>query len=113
MKTVVVATALVVIIVTVIIVNAPPPDSDTSAGGSLIPIPSVFAILEAENDAVRELWTKQIVGAGQEIWLKFDKDWREQDVEAGPLPALFFREPAAKPGASLSLLGLRLSDQRR
>ena len=41
---------------------------------------------------VRELWTKQIVGMGQERGLKFDKRWREPEVEAGPLPALFLRE---------------------
>ncbi len=51
-------------------------------------------MLEAENDAVRELWTTSIVGAGTARGLAFDKDWREPGVDAGPLPALFLRETA-------------------
>ena len=93
MKTLVVAASVVAIVVAVIIVNAPPPDNDKAAG-RLIPIAAVFAIVEAENDVVRELWTKQIVEAGQKNGLRFDKDWREPSVEAGPLPALFLRETA-------------------
>ncbi len=85
----VVAAALVALI----IVNAPPPDAEVS-GGTPIPIAAVFALLEAENDAVRELWTKEIVGAGSEQGLMFDKDWRQPGVDAGPLPALFLRETA-------------------
>ncbi len=80
-------------IVAVIVANAPPPDTETP-GGPPIPIAGVFAILEAENDAVRELWTREIVGAGQERGLVFDKDWRDPGVDAGPLPALFLRETA-------------------
>ena len=58
------------------------------------PITTVFSILEAENDVVRRLCTSEIVGEGQERGLKFDKDWRDPEVEAGPLPALFLRETA-------------------
>ena len=54
----------------------------------------MFTILEAENDAVRELWTKEIVGQGKERGLMFHKDWREPQIDAGPLPALFLRETA-------------------
>ena len=79
--------------VAVVIVNAPPPD-DAAFSGAAIPIADVFAILEAENDAVRALWTKEIVGKGKERGLAFDKRWREPGVEAGPLPALFLRETA-------------------
>lgn len=79
--------------VVAVIVNAPPPDSD-AVSGTAIPIADVFAILEAENDVARALWTKEIVGKGKERGLAFDKHWREPDVEAGPLPALFLRETA-------------------
>ncbi len=68
--------------------------SDSSSGGPAIPIETVFAILEAENGAVRKLWTTHIVGAGQERGLDFDKHWREPNLEADPLPALFLRETA-------------------
>ena len=83
------AVTVVAVLTAVIVVNAPPPDAETP-----IPVASVFLLLEAENDAVRELWTRAIVGAGEERGLAFDKDWREPDVEAGPLPALFLRETA-------------------
>ena len=95
MKIAVIAVGLVTIIVTVIVVNAPP-DSDALSDGAPIPIETVFTILEGENDAVRKLWTEEIVGLGQERGLRFDDHWRDPEVEAGPLPALFLREVAEK-----------------
>jgi len=62
--------------------------------GVSIPIAELFPILEAENDVVRALWTKEIVGAGKQVGLSFNENWREEDVQAGPLPALFLRETA-------------------
>ncbi|MCK5122328.1 MAG: DUF3365 domain-containing protein [Methylococcales bacterium] len=59
-----------------------------------VDINQVFMMLEAENDAARAIWTKEIVKAGKQAGLKFDEDWRENNVEAGPLPALFLRETA-------------------
>ena len=94
MKTIAVVAAIVVIAVVVIVVNAPPPDAAMSAAGRPIPIAEVFTILEAENDAVRQLWTDRIVGDGQLQGLRFGEDWREPGADAGPLPALFLRETA-------------------
>ena len=93
MKWIITALAVIGVSAAVVIINAPPPDAQTSAG-ALIPISAVFTILEAENDAVRELWTKEIVGQGKERGLAFHKDWREPQIDAGPLPALFLRETA-------------------
>jgi hypothetical protein len=75
-------------------VSAPPPLEEQRPAAASIPVAEMFEILEAENDAVRALWTGEIVGAGIKVGLKFDEYWREQDVEAGPLPALFLRETA-------------------
>jgi adenylate cyclase len=75
-------------------VSAPPPLTDEQASGLKVAIETVFEIVEAENDAVRALWTQEIVGAGKKVGLKFDEDWKEPSVEAGPLPALFLRETA-------------------
>ena len=91
MKTVAVILGLVIIVVAVIVVNAPPSDDVTLSGGPPVPITTVFRMLEAENDVVRQLWTQEIVGPGEENGLKFDEDWHDADVEAGPLPALFLR----------------------
>jgi len=44
-----------------------------------------------ENDVTRTLYTKAIVGKGKLQGMKFDEDWRKDDIEAGPLPALFLR----------------------
>ncbi|MGH8547960.1 MAG: c-type heme family protein [Methylococcales bacterium] len=74
--------------------SAPPPLAEEKPAGTTISIQQVFAIVEAENDAVRALWTREIVGSGKKVGLKFNEDWREQGVEAGPLPALFLRETA-------------------
>jgi hypothetical protein len=75
-------------------VSAPPPLEEKAAAAATIPVERMFTVLEAENDAVRALWTQEIVGAGQKAGLKFDEHWRDADLEAGPLPALFLRETA-------------------
>lgn len=91
LATAAVALALVVLIV----VNAPPPEgAGVGFGGSRVPIATAFRLLERENDAVRALWTRRIVGAGKRQGLRFDKHWHDEGVDAGPLPALFLRETA-------------------
>jgi hypothetical protein len=75
-------------------VSAPPPLAEKTGADAVIPVERMFEILKAENDAVRAMWTKEVVGAGKQAGLKFDERWREVDVEAGPLPALFLRETA-------------------
>lgn len=76
-------------------VTAPPPLAAAAPPqGRTIEIDSVFAMLERENDAARALWTQEIVAQGQNAGLTFDEHWRDNDVHAGPLPALFLRETA-------------------
>ena len=74
-------------------VEAPPPlpDGNTSED-RVINVTALLDIVANENNTVRALYTKEIVGAGKEAGLKFSEDWREATVEAGPLPALFLRE---------------------
>lgn len=75
-------------------VSAPPPLEEKTNAGATIPVERMFEILNTENAVVRAMWTKEVVGAGKQVGLKFDERWREADVEAGPLPALFLRETA-------------------
>lgn len=75
-------------------VSAPPPLPEHAAPNARITVESVLALAESENDAVRALWTEEIVGAGQRAGLRFSEDWRESNEFAGPLPALFLRETA-------------------
>ncbi|MDD5559092.1 DUF3365 domain-containing protein [Candidatus Methylomirabilis sp.] len=75
-------------------VSAPPPLEEKKISDAAIPVERMFEILKAENDVVRAMWTKEVVGAGKQTGLKFDERWRDADVEAGPLPALFLRETA-------------------
>lgn len=56
-----------------------------------ISIQEALTILASENDHTRTLYTKNVVGFGQKAGLKFHEDWQKEDVEAGPLPALFLR----------------------
>jgi hypothetical protein len=60
--------------------------------GELIPIKTLFDIVAHENNIIRTLWTKEIVVLGKTVGLKFNEEWRNKKVEAGPLPALFLRE---------------------
>ena len=74
-------------------VTAPPPLAAVPAADE-IPIRTVFTLLDAENDAARALWTDDIVKHGKAVGLAFDQRWRESDMQAGPLPALFLRATA-------------------
>ncbi|MBA2539360.1 MAG: hypothetical protein H0V17_06985 [Deltaproteobacteria bacterium] len=85
-------------------ITAPPPLEARSIDARAIPIHRVFAMLEAENDHSRALWTQEIVERGKESGLTFDEHWRDASVEAGPLPALFLRETAR----ALERRGVRL-----
>jgi adenylate cyclase len=75
-------------------VNAPPPLAAGSETGARIPIRTVFAMLDHENATARALWAEEIVGKGSAVGLTFDEHWRDDGVNAGPLPALFLRETA-------------------
>lgn len=77
-------------------VSAPLPLEEEQAASASIPVERLLVALEAENDAVRALWTREIVDAGGKAGLKFDEHWRDADLEAGPLPALFLRETARR-----------------
>ena len=85
---------ILVSLITYLAVSAPLPLLEKPHVGATIPIQRVLSMAEAENDVVRTLWTREIVGAGKTVGLQFDEDWRERGVEAGPLPALFLRETA-------------------
>ncbi len=75
---------------------APLPDQSQSTKGIQISSYQLFELLQQENDVVRELWTKEIVGQGKIQGFKFSEDWQEEGVEAGPLPALFLRGTALR-----------------
>jgi len=76
-------------------VSAPPPLPEAGAkAGKTIPINDVLSMVARENDLARALYTNDIVGAGKKVGIAFDEKWREPDVQAGPLPALFLRESA-------------------
>lgn len=75
--------------------SAPPPLPEAGAKtGRTVPINAVLALVAAENDIARALYTNDIVGAGKKVGMAFDEKWRERGVQAGPLPALFLRESA-------------------
>lgn len=54
-------------------------------------VEEVLEMVAAENDITRTMYTKRIVGGLKPQGLAFDEDWRDDEVEAGPLPALFLR----------------------
>ncbi|MGY5351648.1 c-type heme family protein [Wenyingzhuangia sp. IMCC45533] len=54
-------------------------------------VADVLTMVAHENDVTRTLYTKAIVGAGKKQGFKFDEEWQDEKVEAGPLPALFLR----------------------
>jgi adenylate cyclase len=93
-KTFVVVIMVLAALIVFLFVSAPPPLPEQAMQDANIPVEMALQLVEAENDVVRGLWTKEIVGAGQQLGLEFNEDWREADEQAGPLPALFLRETA-------------------
>ncbi len=71
-------------------------------------VAEVLEMVSKENDVTRTLYTKAIVGKGKLQGMKFDEDWRKDDVEAGPLPALFLRGVATSIQKGPVPLGLYL-----
>ncbi|MDN3669145.1 DUF3365 domain-containing protein [Echinicola jeungdonensis] len=69
----------------------PEEESESTSSGKMYSIEEAFEIVAAENDVARTLYTKAIVGEGKKNGLKFHEDWEKDEVEAGPLPALFLR----------------------
>jgi adenylate cyclase len=90
-------------------VTAPLPLQDTrQAIQSSIPVNAMFDILAAENDAARAIYTEQIVGPGLKVGIKFNEFWKDEDIDAGPLPALFLREVSSKLSRQGTEVGLFL-----
>jgi hypothetical protein len=88
-------------------VNAPPPlDDSLNETKPTFSVEEAFEILSKENDLTRQFYTRSIVGDGKTQGLNFDENWQDDDVEAGPLPALFLRETSSnieKGGIGLGL----------
>ena len=90
-------------------VSAPAPLSETQEdAGKSLSVRALFELCSAENAAVRQLYTENIVSAGKHVGLRFDEAWRTQTVDAGPLPALFLREASRALEKRTTHLGLYL-----
>ncbi|WP_139957525.1 c-type heme family protein [Flavicella sediminum] len=88
--------------------GVPEKKESTSTEEMKFSVAQVLEVVSKENDITRTLYTKAIVGAGKKQGLKFDEDWQKEDVEAGPLPALFLRGIANDIRKSETPLGLYL-----
>jgi hypothetical protein len=89
-------------------VSAPAELPDGPGGGKAIPAESALALLDAENAAIRALYTREIVGEGTRQGLAFKEDWKKEEVAAGPLPALMLRETSNRLQMQVPELGLFL-----
>ena len=88
--------------------GVPDETTTTSKNDKVIPVNDVFEMIARENDVTRTLYTKVIVGQGKTQGMKFHEDWEDDEVEAGPLPALFLRGISADIRKSDTPLGLYL-----
>lgn len=89
------ALSLVILIGIYLLAQSPVPlEEKNTAKGERIHVNRLFEIVAQENNNARKQWTKQIVVAGKKVGLKFGEDWRKNNVDKGPLPALFLRETA-------------------
>ena len=105
----IIALALVLLIVWAYVSAPNPlPDAADTESSATIAIEDLMKVIAAENDIARALYTDSIVGDGKAAGLKFSEQWKDKDVHAGPLPALFRRETAASIERSPIPLGLFL-----
>ena len=68
----------------------------------------MFHAVNAMNSHARQIYTRDIVGAGKKVGLNFGENWKEDGIEEGPLPALFLRELAFELEKRPEPLGLYL-----
>ena len=87
--------ALIALIVYLFVEAPAPLPEKAKTVGKTHSVETVFKVVAAENDAVRTLWTGEIVGKGKKAGLDFSEEWRDNRIQAGPLPALFLREAAS------------------
>ncbi|WP_281988080.1 c-type heme family protein [Aquimarina aggregata] len=88
--------------------GVPEEKSSTTQSSKVFAVAEILTLIAEENDITRTLYTKAIVGAGKKQGLKFDEDWQDDEVEAGPLPALFLRGISSDIRKSPVPLGLYL-----
>ena len=88
--------------------GVPEEKSEVAGVEKAFSVEEVLEMVAKENDITRTLYTKAIVGKGKKQGMKFDEDWRKDDIEAGPLPALFLRGVATSIKKSPVPLGLYL-----
>ncbi|MDO5969104.1 DUF3365 domain-containing protein [Flavivirga aquimarina] len=88
--------------------GVPEENKASASTENVFSVAEVLEMVSKENDVTRTLYTKAIVGKGKTQGMKFDEDWRKDDVEAGPLPALFLRGVATSIKKSPVPLGLYL-----
>lgn len=88
--------------------GVPEETPETTVSDKTISVNDVFKMIAEENDVTRTLYTKAIVGEGTKQGFKYDEDWEDDNVEAGPLPALFLRGISADIRKSETPLGLYL-----
>ncbi|MCA9550457.1 MAG: hypothetical protein KC933_10510 [Myxococcales bacterium] len=91
--------------------TAPAPLPEAREEVDKIPIEVALTILNEENARVRTIYTRDIVGAGMKVGLRFDERWQDEAVQAGPLPALFLRETARRLERRPVQLGLFLGSK--
>ncbi|WP_298474048.1 DUF3365 domain-containing protein [uncultured Maribacter sp.] len=88
--------------------GVPEESTKEMSSNNVFSVSEVLEMVSKENDVTRTLYTKAIVGKGKAQGMKFDEDWRKDDVEAGPLPALFLRGVATSIKKGPVPLGLYL-----
>ena len=103
-----ICTTLLTVILATSCNGVPEEATATANANQVFSVEEVLEMVAKENDITRTLYTKAIVGKGKAQGMKFDEDWRKDDVEAGPLPALFLRGVATSIKKSPVPLGLYL-----
>ena len=99
---------LILLVLLVYLLVTAPPELDAKKADKTLDSRVALNLVNKLNNVARTLYTRQIVKSGKKAGLKFDESWKEEGVDAFPLPAQFLRLTSRALESSAVPLGLYL-----
>ena len=99
---------LILLVLLVYLFVTAPPELDAKNTDKTLDTRVALNLINKLNGVARTLYTNKIVKSGKKAGIKFDENWKEEGVDAFPLPAQFLRLTSRELESSAVPLGLYL-----
>lgn len=99
---------LILLVLLVYLFVSAPPELDANKADKILDSRDALSLVNKLNGVARKLYTNRIVKKGKKAGLKFAESWKQEGVDAFPLPAQFLRLTARALESSMVPLGLYL-----